>query len=352
MKNRKVMTVLAAFGVMVLSAGCSGKTPVAAESQESQTETQEETEPAEEEEEAPTALTEEEEQDLYNLYIKVNNSILGSVDSSLGRYFSYIEYQEEFVKPDGYYDCYSISEYDFESLKEADELVAKKPEKDELDEAYLALSPVLQELGTVLNEVDAYTEEESYTEDDYAKGAELHAEIWKNCETYENASMGFVAVLNEVAAEQRAADMEKMKEEGYEVTYAFVKLISTAQEIQTAVYEQGIEDDSMMLELDTEALQPLYDQYMEESQAVLGYLGNEEALRNEGYPTQSAYYMTFKEAVENSVEELKEIFRKVAEQEPPKDFSIANAFMVDGSISGFNSKVSAMVSGYNQMINY
>ena len=110
MKNRKVMTVLAAFGVMVLSAGCSGKTPAAAESQESQTETQEETEPAEEEEEAPTALTEEEEQDLYNLYIKVNNSILGSVDSSLGRYFSYIEYQEEFVKPDGYYDCYSISE--------------------------------------------------------------------------------------------------------------------------------------------------------------------------------------------------------------------------------------------------
>lgn len=354
MKNRSKMAVLAALGVMVFAAGCSGKTPAAADGQESQAETQEEAEPAEEEqkEEAPAALTEEEEQDLYNLYIKVNNSILDSVSSSLSRYFSYVEYQEEFVKPDGYYDCYSISEYDFESLQEADELVAKKPEKDELDEAYMALSPVLQELAAALNEVDAYTEEESYLQDDYAKGAELHAEVWKNCEAFESGSMEFVAILNGVAAEQRAADMEMMKEEGYVVTYAFVKLISTAQEIQTAIYEQGIEDDSMMLELDTDALQPLYDQYMEEVEVVLAYLDDTEALGNEGYPTQSAYYMTFKEAVENSKAELEEIFRKVAEQEPPKDFSIANAFMVDGSISGFDSKVSAMVSGYNQMINY
>lgn len=352
MKNRSMMAVFAALGVMVFASGCSGKTPAAADGQESQTEAPEETEPEEAEEEEPEGLTEEEEQDLYNLYIKVNNSILDSVGSSLSRYFNYIEYQEEFVKPDGYYDCYSISEYDMESLQETDELVAKKPEKDELDEAYMALSPVLQELGAVLNEVDAYTEEEAYLEDDYAKGAELHAEIWKNCEAFETQSMAFVAVLNEIAADQRAEDMEMMKEEGYVVTYSFVKLISTAQEIQTAIYEQGIEDDSMMLELDTEALQPLYDQYMEEVDIVLGYLDDTEALGNEGYPTQSAYYMTFKEAVENSKAELEEIFRKVAEQEAPSDFSISNVFMVDGSISGFDSKVSGMVSGYNQMISY
>ena len=122
--------------------------------------------------------------------------------------------------------------------------------------------------------------------------------------------------------------------------------------IQQAIYEQGIEDNSMMLELDTEALQPLYDQYMEEVETVLAYLEDEEALRNEGYPTQSAYYVSFKEAAENSAEELKEIFRKVAEQEAPSDFTISNAFMVDGTISGFDSKVSAMVTDYNRMISY
>ena len=351
MKKRYLMAVFTAFAVMVFAAGCSGKTSDTADGQESTGEAQEEA-GTEEEEEAPAGLTEEEEQDLYNLYIGVNNSILDSVNRSLSRYFNYIEYQEEFVKPDGYYDCYSISEYDFESLQKTDELVAKKAEKSEMDEAYIALSPLIQEIGAVLNEIDAYTEEETYLEDDYAKGAELHASLWKSYEAYDAASMDFVAILSEVAADQRAQDMEMMKEEGYVVTYALMSMITTAQEIQVAIYDQGIEDDSMMLDLDTEALQPLYDQYMEEVETVLAYLEDEEALRNEGYPTQSAYYMTFKEAAENSAEELKEIFRKVAEQEPVRDYSIANAFMVDGSISGFNSKVSAMITDYNRMINY
>lgn len=348
MKNRYLTAVFTAFAVMVFAAGCSGKTSETADGQEGAGEAQVEAETEEE----PASLAEEEEQDLYNLYIKVNNSILDSVDSSLSRYFNYIEYQEEFVKPDGYYDCYSISEYDFESLQKADELVAKKAEKSEMDEAYIALSPLIRELGTVLNEIDAYTEEEAYLEDDYAKGAELHASLWMSYEAYDTASIDFVVILSEVAAEQRAQDMEMMKEEGYVVTYAMMSMITTAQEIQVAIYDQGIEDDSMMLELDTEALQPLYDQYMEEVETVLAYLDDEEALRNEGYPTQSAYYMTFKEAAENSAEELKEIFRKVAEQEPVRDYSIANAFMVDGSISGFDSKVSAMITDYNRMINY
>ena len=338
MRNKSLMAVLAALGVMVFAAGCSGKTPAETEEPAIQAEEEEAEEaetPEEEPEEEPAALTEEEEQDLYNLYIKVNNSMLDSVSSSLTKYFDYIEYQEEFVKPENGYFCYSVSESYFEDLDKADALVAKKEEKSEMDEAYLALSPLIRELGTVLNEVDAYTDEDSFLEDDYAKGAELHAEVWKNCEAFEIASMDFVNVLNGVASEQRAEDMEMMKEE-----------------IQQAIYEQGIEDNSMMLELDTEALQPLYDQYMEEVETVLAYLEDEEALRNEGYPTQSAYYVSFKEAAENSAEELKEIFRKVAEQEAPSDFTISNAFMVDGTISGFDSKVSAMVTDYNRMISY
>lgn len=352
MRNKSLMAVLAVLGVMVFAAGCSGKTPAETEEPAIQAEEEEAETPEEEPEEEPAALTEEEEQDLYNLYIKVNNSMLDSVSSSLTKYFDYIEYQEEFVKPENGYFCYSVSESYFEDLDKADALVAKKEEKSEMDEAYLALSPLIRELGTVLNEVDAYTDEDSFLEDDYAKGAELHAEVWKNCEAFEIASMDFVNVLNGVASEQRAEDMEMMKEEGYVVTYALVKMISTAQEIQEAIYEQGIEDNSMMLELDTEALQPLYDQYMEEVETVLAYLEDEEALRNEGYPTQSAYYVSFKEAAENSAEELKEIFRKVAEQEAPSDFTISNAFMVDGTISGFDSKVSAMVTDYNRMISY
>ncbi len=350
MKNKIWMTVLAAAGVMVLATGCSGK-ETAVVSDEGTNETAEVQE-TEVEEEEPAALTEEEEQELYNLYIEINNTMVGRLGDSLGKYFEYIDYQEEFTVLKDFYFCYSISEGLFEDLDRADELVAKKPEKSELDEAYVALSPVVRELGTVLNEVQEYTDEDSWQTDDYAKGKELHARVWASCTQYEQLGADFVDKLGGVASEQREADLEQMKEEGYVVTYSITKMITTAQEIQTAIYDQGIEDDSMMLELDTAALQPLYDQYMEEVETVLGYLNDEEALSNEGYPTMSAYFVTFEDAVENSAEELKEVFRKVAEQEAPSGISIINAFTVDGSIAGFDSKVSAMIDDYNKMISY
>ena len=348
MKNRRLGALLAALGIMVLAAGCSGKTP-AAEEEAAGAEVQETEE--QEEEEEPAELTEEEEQELYNLYIKINNTMVGRLGESLGKYFEYIDYQEEFTMLKEDYFVYSISDSFFTDLDRADELVAKKQEKSGLDEAYTALSPVIRELGTILNEIYAYTDEDSWQEDDYAKGKELHADLWQCSGAYETAGADFLEQLDSVASDQRAEDLAQMQEEGYVVTYSIVKMISTAQEIQTAIYEQGIEDDSMMLQLDIEALQPLYDQYMEETEAVLGYLKDEEALSNEGYPTMSAYFVTIEDAVENSAEELKEIFRKVAEQEEPKDFSIVNPFTVDGSIAGFDSKVSAMIDDYNRMIN-
>lgn len=343
----------AAFAVMMLAVtvtGCAGKTPAASvDEADHETSVQEE----EPEEEEPAELSEEEEQELYNLYIDLNNTMVGRLSSSLSKYFEYVDFQEEFTLLDGEdYFCYSVSESTLEDLDRADELVARKQEKSEVDEAYIALSPVVRELIQALNEVQAYTDEDSFLEDDFAKGKELHAVVWKSCNEYEPLGTDFVDRLSTVASAQRTEDLEQMKEEGYVVTHALVSMISTAQEIQTAIYEQGIEDDSMMLQLDTEALQPLYDRYLEEVETVLGYLHDEEALTNEGYPTQSAYYMTFEDAVENSAEELKEIFRKVAEQEEPGGYGIVNVFTVDGSIAGFDNKVSAMIDDYNRMIGY
>lgn len=350
MNQRKLTALLAAFGVLVLAAGCSGKT-----AEDSSSAPKAETQETEEEaaaEEEPAKLTEEEEQELYNLYVKLNNTMVGRMSESLGKYFEYIDAQEEFTVLRDDYFCYSISDSFFTDLDRADELVARKAEKEELDEAFVTLSPVVRDLGNVLNEIYEYADADAWQEDDYAKGRELHETLWNCINEYETTGTAFLEKLGTVASDQRTEDLEQMKEEGYVVTYSIVKLISTAQEIQSAIYDQGIEDDSMMLQLDTGALQPLYDQYMEETDAVLGYLQDSEALANEGYPTQSAYYITFEDAVENSREELKEIFRKVEEQEEPGGYGIVNVFTVDGSIAGFDNKVSAMIDDYNRMINY
>lgn len=349
--RRRWVAVCAATVLAVTFTGCSKSASDAAVSAE-ENETAEQEEAEEPEEEEPAELTEEEEQELYNLYVGFNNTMVGRLSDSLEKYFEYVDFQEDFVLLDEDYFCYSISDSVFEDMDRADELVGRKQEKSEVDEAYAALSPVMRELGDALNQVYEYTDEDSFLEDDYAKGKEMHAAVWKSCNEYETLGMDFIEKLGTVASEQRTQDLEQMKEEGYEVTYALVTMISTAQEIQAAIYDQGIEDDSMMLELDIEALRPLYDRYLEEVETVLGYLEDEDALANEGYPVMSAYYVTFKDAVENSAEELKEIFRKVEEQEAPNGYGMANAFIVDGSIAGFDSKVSAMISDYNRMISY
>lgn len=342
MRKRLAAAVLV---MMMVGAGCAkGDRQVAEEREAARTEEEQSEEPEAE----PWA--EEDEQELYNLYVSINNTMLGRLADSLGKYFDYVEYQEEYSLLDDDYFCYSISDGFFEDLDRIGELLERKEEKSELDEAYLALAPSVRELAEALNEVYEYTDEDSFLEDDYAKGKELHAKVWKSCNEYEALGTDFVNKISEVASGKREEDLKQMQEEGYVVSYAFVRMLTTAQEIQTAIYDQGIEDDTMLLQLDTEALQPLCDQYKEEVQAVLAYLQDEEALEAEGYPTISAYYLTFEEAIENSVGELDEIFQNVAEQKQPSSHAMTNAFIVDGTISGYNAKVSSMVDEYNQLI--
>lgn len=345
MKKRWIAVILV-MAMMMVGVGCAkGGEQTAADGEEA-------AETGEEQPEEPEVepWTEEDEQELYNLYVSINNEMLGRLADSLGKYFDYVEYQEEYSLLDDDYFCYSISSGFFEDLDRAAELLERKEEKSELDEAYLALAPSVRELGEALNEVYEYTDEDSFLEDDYAKGKELHARVWKSCNEYETLGTDFVNKINELASGKRQEDLAQMQEEGYVVTYAIVSMLTTAQEIQTAIYDQGIEDDTMILQLDTEAIQPLYERYQEEVAAVLAYLKDEEALGAEGYPTMSAYYLTFEDAMENSLEELNEIFKNVAEQKQPASHGMANAFIVDGTILGYNSKVSAMIDEYNRLI--
>lgn len=352
MKKRKLIAVLAAMVTIAVAAGCSGKEKTEAPA-ETNTEAEAPEEEAEAEEETETVgLSEEEEQMLYNDYIEINNMMVGRFYDAIDSYFTYVDFQEEFTPLQDDYWCSSVISTFYDDLDEADELVAKKEELSELDTAYLALSPVMRELALAIDEADVYTEEEAYLEDDYAKGKEIHAAIWNAYAQYETLSEDFLNKLSAMASDQRAQDMEQMKEEGYEATYALVSMVTTAQDIQAAIYEQGIMDDSMMLDLDIEALQSLYDQYQEEVQTVLGYLEDEETMRSEGFPTNSAYYVTFQESVEKSAEELTELFRRVSEGEGPSDFDISNQFIVSGTISGFDTKVSAMINDYNRMLGY
>lgn len=344
MKKRRIilcLTLLAAF----TCAGCSGKKEETAPASE---ETAAE---AEEPEEKIPEFTEEDEAKLYNLYIDINNSMVGRYNDVLERYFEYVDFQEEFTLFKDYYSGISMISTFYDAMDEADELAARKPEKSELDEIYIELSPVMRKLAETLDEVAEYTEEDSFEQDDFARGRELHAVIWENYSEYERLGTEFLNALGAEASGKREEDMEQMQQEGYEATYAIMKMIDTAQQIQTAVYEQGI-DDSNMLELDVDALQPLYDQFMEERQTVLEHMADTDAMYEEGYPVNSAYYATFEDGVEKAGEELEEIFKNVREQKAPGSIQIESSFIVSGTIGGFDAKISAMIDDYNTMLSY
>lgn len=350
-KNLLVLCIVAAMIAVI--AGCAKEETASATAENTETDiSEEETKNVEIEEEEPAALTETEENGLYNTYIEINNMMVGRFADVIGRYFEYVDFQEEFVPLRDSFSLYSVISTFYDNMDTADELVEMKAEKTDVDKAYEALSPVMRELAQALDDMEGYMESEQYLEDDFAKAKEYHAVIWKAYADYDVLSIDFIDKLGAVASLKQEEDMATLKEEGYEVTYALVSMIQTAQDLQNAIYDQGIMEDSQMLELDVEKIQPLCDQYLEQVETAIGYLEDEEAVVNEGYPVNSAYFATFTQAVKMSGEELKAILQRVEDQEPIGPVNIVNAYTVSGTIAGFDSKVSAMINDYNQMLNY
>jgi len=289
------------------------------------------------------------ELELFNTYVDINNIMVGDLDNVLSGYFDYVGYQEEFVLEEEDYWCLSVISTFYEYMEQARELAEQKTEKSELDQAYLNLYPVMKELAETLDEVEQYTDMLSYVDDDYEKGRELHAVIWKDLQEYEILGNEFINQLAVTAEARREDSLQRMIEGGYEATYAFNMLILTAQDIQDAIYEQGVSDENLM-ELDLEALQPLYDRYVEAVETALECMEDEDAMYEEGYPVNSAYYSLFDDAIKESKVALTELFRRVKEQTPLEDYEIE--FELEGSLSYFYGTISEIIDDYNEMISY
>ena len=171
-----------------------------------------------EEENKAELWTEEDEQELYNLYVQINNEMIGQVGDAIGEYFYHVEYQEEFSVLDDAYTCFLVSDSFFGNLDRAEELLERKEEHLEVDKAYLALSPVARELGEALNEIYEYTDEKTFLEDDFVKGKELHKKFFAYCTEYETLGTTFVEELQELADKRREENLAKIKEDGYEIS--------------------------------------------------------------------------------------------------------------------------------------
>ena len=256
---------------------------------------------------------EEQEQELYNSYIEVNNFMLGRVSDSLERYFNYVDIeQEEFalLDPDyDYFDCYSLSEYNIEEVENTYALASGKSDKSALDEAYLEMYPSLSLVISTLNDIETYTEMKSYLDDDYQKAKEFHETLMGALVEYVDAGDQFMAELDIVASERQEKAYEQMKEEGLEVFYAMNRVLDLANDIEDELYEQGVWDENI-LDMDLEKIQPLYDEFIENVDALIAYDGDEEKLAAEGI-SKYGWWDSFMRDLKDTKVSLTEVLQKV-----------------------------------------
>lgn len=365
---KKKFTVLCFTAVMAISiTACSGNsipgsssksTESTASQQEASGETQETTEQStskgiwdSENRDVATGVDAQKEQELYNSYIDINNFMVGRLGDSLVRYFKYVAEQEEFSPLETDYDCYSIMSSLFDQLENAYSLASEKTEKDELDNAFLAMYPSIKQIMTTLNEIYDYTDMKSYLDDDYAKGKEYHATLWAALGEYAATGDTFMNELDEVAAEHNAAFLEEIKAQGMDVLYAVNMVLNSAQAIQQELYLQEITDENL-LEMDLEAVQPLYEEFVKYVEEVLEYSKDEAKLSEEGLSFNTGSWSMFLSSMKSTKTSMTELIQHVKDQEPLSYSDTLITIAGHTSIASYEQGVSDMIGYYNSLIGY
>ena len=288
------------------------------------------------------------EVELYNNYIEVNNSIVGDVNDAVIGYFDHVADQEEFSPLEEEYWCYRVTDSTLSYLEDSYTMATAKAEKDDADNALIALYEPMKTLCTTINEIDDYTTAKSYYDDDYAKGKELHATLWAALAQYDPLSDTFLNAMDALTEQQHAQDLQQLQDQGQLTLYAMSVAIDDAQAVQTAIYEQDVYDDNI-LALDVAALQPLYDAFVTSVENCTSALSDGDQLDKEGL-SGVAYVDLFSGSLVEAKVALTDLMQRVKDQKPFDDFDLNGSFAPDASIQNFNEKLSTLIDQYNGII--
>ncbi len=327
--KKKTILAIAVSAVIALS-GCSSSSSTTAETSDIQ-----------------STFSSQEELSRYNAYVDMNNLMLDEIDSAAYTYFYSALYQEEFelYEEDAYW-CTYVDESSIEFMDTVYDIANGMETKEDIDNAYIEVYPVMKELCETINQVYDYIESEGYIEDDYAQAAEFHTTIYNDFNDYLDLSNTFIDLVSVMTEEQMADDMAYFESEGYEVLYSMNQVMLTAKEIQVAIYNQDVYDENI-IELDITDIQPLYEQYAAEVETCINNLDDDAKVANDGFGTDNPYIDEFEDAVEENLEALEEILERVQSQTPIEDYNED-----DGTIWKFDSSLSTMIDSYNYAIEY
>ena len=195
-----------------------------------------------------------------------------------------------------------------------------------------------------LEEIRQYGDAGSYLSDDFAGLQEMHATFWPLYEQYIDLANAFIEQLWAVDEGRNDYMMQMYKDEGFQAHYLYGALIDKGQEIQDAIYLQGI-DDSNLIELDLDALQELYDEFNDLAGQSLEV--TEEQIDLEG--GQGVLKENFDFVITDVQAALNDLFDRVRSQSPVDEEEIGAGFAVTGSVSAFEEQMGTLVDRYNML---
>jgi hypothetical protein len=161
-----------------------------------------------------------------------------------------------------------------------------KEADDELDEAAKEMLPHFHELLTLLAQSRSYHAAQTYSQDDYAQAAELHARIHAAHAAFLPSYQKFSQVLHIKDAERRKTDIEAMLAQNLRIKPALLRVVDAAQNIQDYFNAQMITAETI-LNLEPDTFMALFHEYISASDTflALGIESNElirEGLREDG----------------------------------------------------------------------
>lgn len=356
---RKWITAFAAIAAALSLTACQGD--ISADDQNGSTDSPEviSAQPSVDSGSQATELDEKDAQNLYNNYIEINNHMVGEINDALTQYFSNVNIEsEEFelVKENiNHYFCYYPHSAKYLGYaEETYEAAFSKSEKDALDQAYLNLYPSLQELITILGEIHAYTDDDGFLEDNYAKSQEQHTALMGVLEEYFTYGETFINELNTVASQRETEELEQMKAEGYEVLYTLNMAMLSAEDLYDELNRQGIGNENV-LDMDLTLIQPLYDEFTSYVDQVLQYDQDQDKLKQEGLYVgvdgmrNWGFFVT---ALQNTHKSITAVLEKVQAGEPLDMIAIRMSGSGNGSVSSFAEGLSETIECYNNLVAY
>lgn len=175
----------------------------------------------------------------YGAYINLNNMMTGGTfDRAIEGYISEFGMDENMYISDDFSGSELASFPGLDGLAKtvntAVDRAAGEPSYGAADEALIQLGPVILDLLDTIEEITDYYNDGTYADDQFAKGKELHSQFIAQYHTYEPLANQFYNDFDQIAAQQKLSDLDKLKEQDYLIRYHALSVVMRAQDIEKA----------------------------------------------------------------------------------------------------------------------